>query len=94
MTYGFSDGLDGVMLSDHSLVQVILQHSETLQVGRHQLSHRDAGADGNHIGDRLLVDNHATAAGSPLRLRSVGCSIAASSRSRPSMRCLISPASS
>jgi hypothetical protein len=57
MTHGLSDGMHRVVLSDHPLVQVILQDSETLQVGRHELSHGDAGTNGDHIGDRLLVDD-------------------------------------
>src|SRR3954470_7365883 len=41
---GVGDGLDRLLLPDHALVQVVLEALQALELVRHQLAQRDAGA--------------------------------------------------
>ncbi len=50
------DGLHGLVLADHPLVQALLHLDQLLDLALHQLRHRDAGPAGDDLGDVLLGD--------------------------------------
>src|SRR5581483_570051 len=51
-----ADGLDGVVLADDPLVQLLLHADELGRLLFGELVDGDAGPEGEHLGDRLLVD--------------------------------------
>ena len=53
---GLGDRLDGVLLTEHPLVQFGLHVEELLRLFLGELVHRDAGPQRQHLGDRLFVD--------------------------------------
>ena len=50
------DRLDGVLLADDPLVQLLLHAQQTRRLGLGQLEHRDTGPVAEHLGDLLVVD--------------------------------------
>jgi hypothetical protein len=50
------DGLDGGVLADDALVQLVLHPHQLLGLGLGQLEHRDAGPHRHDVGDLLLAD--------------------------------------
>ncbi len=52
---GLADGLDGVLLADDPLVQLIFHAQQARGLGLGQLVHRDAGPVAQHLGDLLVV---------------------------------------
>ena len=77
-------GLHGLVLADHALVQVGLELLQALELVRHQLAQRDAGARRDHGGDLGLAD----------LVGAVGAELVGQPRSRPSISLLMRPASS
>ena len=53
---GLADRLDGVLLADDPLVQLVLHAEELRGLLLGELVDGDAGPDGQHLGDGLLVD--------------------------------------
>ena len=51
-----ADGLDGVLLADDPLVELVLHAEELGGLLLGELEHRDAGPDREDLGDGLLVD--------------------------------------
>ncbi|CAG7170935.1 hypothetical protein PICSAR21_03545 [Mycobacterium avium subsp. paratuberculosis] len=62
------DRLDGVLLADDPLVQLVLHAQQARGLGLGQLEHRDAGPVAQHLGDLLVVHlgDHVEVAGAPL----------------------------
>ena len=62
--------LDGLLLADDALVQLVLHLEQPGGLLLGELHDRDAGRDGEHLGDQLLVDlgDHVHVAGAPLLL--------------------------
>ena len=50
------DGLDGLLLADDPLVQLVLHAEQPSGLLLGQLEHRDAGPVAQHLGDLLVVD--------------------------------------
>ena len=50
------DGLDGVLLADDPLVDLVLHAQQPSGLLLGQLEHRDAGPVAEHLGDLLVVD--------------------------------------
>src|SRR4051794_22361028 len=50
------DDLDGGVLADDALVELLLHAHELLRLGLGELEHRDAGPHGDDVGDLLLAD--------------------------------------
>src|SRR4051794_20047315 len=50
------DDLDGGVLADHALVELLLHAHQLLRLGLGQLEHRDAGPHRDDVGDLLLAD--------------------------------------
>ena len=50
------DGLDGVLLADDPLVDLVLHAQQPGGLLLGQLEHRDAGPVAEHLGDLLVVD--------------------------------------
>src|SRR5215210_293568 len=67
---GLRDRLDGGVLPDDALVELVLHAHELLRLGFGQLEDRDAGPHGDDVGDLLLADLRALSglAGTPLLL--------------------------
>src|SRR5918994_1919559 len=67
---GLRDRLDGGVLPDDALVELLLHAHELLRLGLGELEHRDAGPHGDDVGDLLLADLRALdgLAGAPLLL--------------------------
>src|SRR4051812_1481860 len=53
---GLADRADGLLLPDDPLVELVLHAEELLGLLLGELVDGDAGPDGEHLGDRLLVD--------------------------------------
>src|SRR3954454_964072 len=53
------DDLDGRVLADDALVELLLHAHELLRLGLGELEHRDAGPHGHNVGDLLLADGRA-----------------------------------
>src|SRR4051794_12840849 len=53
------DDLDGRVLADDALVELLLHAHELLRLGLGELEHRDAGPHGHDVGDLLLADGRA-----------------------------------
>jgi hypothetical protein len=53
------DDLDGGLLADDALVELVLHPHELLRLGLGELEHRDAGPHGDDVGDLLLADGRA-----------------------------------
>ncbi len=64
------DGLDGVLLADDPLVQLVFHPQQAGGLGLGQLEHRDTGPVAQHLGDLLVVDlgDHVEIPGAPLLL--------------------------
>ena len=62
--------LDGLLLADDALVQLVLHLEQPGGLLLGELHDRDAGRDGEHLGDQLLVDlgDDVHVAGAPLLL--------------------------
>ena len=62
--------LDGLLLTDDALVQLVLHAQQAGGVVLGELGHGDAGHEGDHLGDQLLVDlgHDVHVAGLPLPL--------------------------
>ena len=54
---------DRVVLTDHAIVQLVLEGRETLTLGLGEAVDRDAGGPADHGSDLRLVDDGSAAAG-------------------------------
>src|SRR5829696_7140011 len=67
---GLRDRLDGGVLADDPLVELLLHAHQLLRLGLGELEHRDAGPHGDDVGDLFLADLRALSglSGAPLLL--------------------------